>query len=454
MTKKGRLRKQSNPTNYISSGNWCGPGHTAGKRLDAKDMTFKDSLVSAVSPGDQGCKEHDIDTRFADTPQKRKAADEKFVKKMRKVGGFKENVMALLVDNFGPSSKDPFLTPPKKKHKRLHYSISPQTEMTIDERNIIPVRTPPKKRPASEPETPNKKPKSDDNAGHSTDVETAPTPRMAAGAPTTGRGHGNETGVEMIKEQKLKPFHATQDAILPYYYNGTLALAASTTVTGQASFSVRLNAISDVLTTRTFTSDPGAAADAVDANLNKPMLYEYWKSIYNYYNVTSSQYRIRMYSLTSDFSWVGSVWLYHHGLQHPPFVDGALNYVKDHIRKLHPHTKHQYLVPGVGQTHFTDQAITFNGYFDPENFPHEVVEDQYINTWTKFDAVPPQFEYMTLIINKADMPPADMIQSIRLEIEVIYHVQFKDLKRMHQYPLNTDDMSAITDPYAIVSGTF
>lgn len=51
-------------------GNWCGPGWTAGKYMDAKDMDWYDRLIPAIDELDQACKNHDIniadDNPFAD----------------------------------------------------------------------------------------------------------------------------------------------------------------------------------------------------------------------------------------------------------------------------------------------------------------------------------------------------------------------------------------------------
>lgn len=45
---------------FAAHGYWCGPGWSAGKWKDAKDLTEEDKQVEAIDALDQACKEHDI----------------------------------------------------------------------------------------------------------------------------------------------------------------------------------------------------------------------------------------------------------------------------------------------------------------------------------------------------------------------------------------------------------
>jgi hypothetical protein len=436
MPKRKRLRKQSNPTNYISSGNWCGPGHTAGKRLDAKDMTFEDSFVPAKFPADQACKEHDIDTRFADTPKKRKAADDKFVNKMRKIGGFQEHIMGLLVENFGPSTKDKtpieielasdgtFITPPRLRgKKRLHSSIDPVSNK-VQKKLDMPL-----------------------------------SPPLGAVKPDVkkqdaGRTEGSESAVAPIAEIKLRPFHETQDTVMPYYFTETKTMTNEDAVAGQISYAVRLNSIVDCLGSASFSADPAAAADSISGSAQKPMLYNYWSSIYRYWTVTKSTYKITVWVNTSDVSAFLSLWTYHCGLQNPPLVNtGATTLVKDYIRKSHKHCHVKHIMPVNSTTdkHYKESAVTVTGYYEPGSINLGVFEDEFKEVWHKEGELPSQREQAIFILNKSDASPAMTTTPFTTtwEFEVMYHCQWKDLKVLYEYPTSTDDTVATTDPFAM-----
>lgn len=92
-------------------GNWCGPGWTAGKWMDAVDMDEDDFKVPAVSELDQLCKDHDIDLYNAKSPEETETANTIFVNRAKKHGIIGKG-MAALVDNFGPFDY--------KQYKRKH----------------------------------------------------------------------------------------------------------------------------------------------------------------------------------------------------------------------------------------------------------------------------------------------------------------------------------------------
>lgn len=92
---------------FAFHGNWCGPGWTAGKHINAEDMDINDMDVPAVDELDQVCKEHDIDLYTGVDPQ---IANEKFVKNMEKIAKStsslsklaKAGLMTYMVHWFGP----------------------------------------------------------------------------------------------------------------------------------------------------------------------------------------------------------------------------------------------------------------------------------------------------------------------------------------------------------------
>lgn len=65
-------------------GNWCGPGWTAGKHMNAEDMTEEDREVPAIDGLDMACKRHDIGLH--DRPWMADEINAKFVKEARQEG--------------------------------------------------------------------------------------------------------------------------------------------------------------------------------------------------------------------------------------------------------------------------------------------------------------------------------------------------------------------------------
>ena len=286
------------------------------------------------------------------------------------------------------------------------------------------------------------------------DGDVVPANNLRAAAGRGGRTDGSETHVDRIAEVKLRPFHDTQDVIMPYVSRTEkyFTIAASSTATGQSSIAIRLNSIYDTLTVTTFAENPAAAADTADATINKPMLYDYWKSVYAYWTVTKATYKIKFWTGTRDDEGELSLWCYHNGQQAPPLVDAASNIVQDYLRGLHKHCHKKTLrtlATGSTETHAQDNSVTFTGVYYPGNktVVNPVAEDEFKETWHKFDEVPSQREVVSFIINKSDRSPEKAI-TVKYYLEIVYHVQLKDLKRHFEYPVGTDDLAAVADFYS------
>lgn len=97
---------------FAAHGNWCGPGWSAGKWKDAKDLTEEDKQVEAIDALDQACKNHDIAIAEGD-PE----ANEKFEQEAGALG-FKGAAFATLVKWLGPSSQSILQNKMKNKEKR------------------------------------------------------------------------------------------------------------------------------------------------------------------------------------------------------------------------------------------------------------------------------------------------------------------------------------------------
>ena len=99
-TKNKRVKRSDALFGY---GNWCGPGWSAGKPIDAKDLTAADYNVPAVDALDEACKQHDIDISEADTDEETIEADKKFQFYASQFG-ITGKLFGYLVKKYGPSS--------------------------------------------------------------------------------------------------------------------------------------------------------------------------------------------------------------------------------------------------------------------------------------------------------------------------------------------------------------
>lgn len=92
---------------FAFHGNWCGPGWTAGKHINAQDMTVEDMNVEAVDELDAICKAHDIALWQGDDPD---IANREFMTAMKEIAQSgsslskraKAGLMYYAVGNFGP----------------------------------------------------------------------------------------------------------------------------------------------------------------------------------------------------------------------------------------------------------------------------------------------------------------------------------------------------------------
>lgn len=99
---------------FAFHGNYCGPGWTAGKYMNAADATEEDFKVPAVDAMDKICKYHDLQlwraAKELDPARKRamvKQADQVFVNDMLRIAspGMKDEMMAYAVWAGGAGQK-------------------------------------------------------------------------------------------------------------------------------------------------------------------------------------------------------------------------------------------------------------------------------------------------------------------------------------------------------------
>lgn len=444
----------------IHYGNWCGPGWSAGQRKDAKDLTPQDYDVPAINELDQICKNHDIDLLHARTRADFKRANRKFVNAASKLGmtGY---VMSFLVGNYGPQS--PSETPIeviqrlneyfKVNDRQLPLPEKRTREITPEERNIRPRLSITPRRFRDESRIRQRRLRRTRRIISFNNLLPLPEGTMST---DQNQANGAETNVDKIGEQKLRPFHDTQDIILPTWIavnSGVLSALQST-----ATFSIRLNSPNDWLTVYTSpTPDSDPTPQTFDANIQTPMNWTYWGNIYNYWTCTACEYEITLYTPTANTASPYndeqelSVWLYHHGQQGPPLSDGT-NRIPDYIRQQHKHAHMQRLQRRRPDEVSRDTSITFTGKWKPGNYyvQNLVAEDSQARVWNKFTALPPLHEMATIIIQHSDREYGTLdAWTVRGEFKVIYHVQCKDLKYKFEYPNQSVDFPAITDFYQL-----
>ena len=279
------------------------------------------------------------------------------------------------------------------------------------------------------------------------------------GATMTRNKMGDETTVDPVRYEKLHPFPDTTNAIMPFRHNATTSLTPTNDTAGQSAISFRLNSINDIITNSTYTSDPTPAADTTydGSSFLSPMMYNYWKNIYRYWTVTKATYHIKWWckTLNSDSEW--SLWTYHHGQQAPPLLDGTAT-IKDYVRKMHKHCHSTTLVPlgASNDRNVNTAAVHVSGLYEPGNYTvHNAVwEDEFSETWHKWNEIPSKREIVTFIFNKSDNASTSATtHNFEYTINVTYHVQLKDLQRIFEYPMASDDIAAVTDYMALATST-
>lgn len=271
----------------------------------------------------------------------------------------------------------------------------------------------------------------------------------------TGSGSGNhhghgETPVERIPYSRWSPFNETQQALLTYHaFKGTTNLSDTTAV----GWSYRLNSIYDCESIITYAADPAPVADVADATINTPKMRAYWISLYQYWTVTKCTWRVRIFPKAGQVTQQMTCYIYFHGLQHPPLVDGGGN-VHHEYRRKHPGViwKHINFKPDVstGGVIYSDYEYVeeFSGVWYPGSIKHEVVEDDLSQVWHKETEVPPVPENITILLQPSptnQTTNATNQMNARMEITLEYHTQFKDLRAVHQYIVSSSDLAAVTD---------
>lgn len=264
--------------------------------------------------------------------------------------------------------------------------------------------------------------------------------RSGASAPGGSRmGQHGETAIDMWKNARLTPFPKTQNTILPYYRVTGGALLATQNEQGLHTFTIRLNSIFDCLTVRSYVADPAAAADTADGTIQCPIMRDFWIQVYDYWTVISCHYKVRFWSVDADAQEI-EIFEYKHGAQFPPTVNangttGPLIWRKN--RMMHPNMRFKtlkLLPTTTTELDPFDRSVTFEGDYHYSDDFNSVAEDELSQTWHKITEVPPLREQLSFIIQRSERSPFSLPVTINYDIELVYHVQWKDLKAQLEYP--------------------
>lgn len=278
--------------------------------------------------------------------------------------------------------------------------------------------------------------------------------RSSNSAATGGRSSG-ETPIANIKYTIYRPFPSTNQVKMVYNTNGSLSLTTTgATRTQQVTF--RLNSVTDVTTTYTYTADPSpSTADTVDATPNIPTMRNFWATVYQYYTVIRSRwmFRVRPANGTGSKLTEADIFQHLHGVQFPPLLDTAgSNPIPWHMRKYFPQTimKKVQSHPtgtGSGEQHYLDKWTTFYGEWYPGLIKHEVEEDDIKRTWNKIAETPKLPEYLSYVIQRSTASDNSAAFDVKYEFFIEYEVQLKELTDQYQFIRNGTTLN--TDPPAI-----
>lgn len=305
----------------------------------------------------------------------------------------------------------------------------------------------------------------------------APTVTERAMAKTTSadsRSEGiknQETSLVDLGYAIYRPFKDTTQVLLPLHAFANWSITSASAVAGAYRFKCRMNSITDCFDSdfNSPNTNPDPSSDVNVGTATSPAMKAYWETIYRYFSVVACKYRItwRMDTRATD-SPQAMVYQYLHGQQDPPLVDGGgTNIIAHEFRQHHPNCTFKVLDANAGysQVRVYDPAgeapsdqwahtpllpntnqnkIMFAGIWRPGTIKHEVLEDQYQETWTRMNAAPKQHEYLTYILTHSPYG-TQAAMSGRVFVDLEYIVQLKDLDIRYQYITPGVTLPAVTN---------
>ena len=305
------------------------------------------------------------------------------------------------------------------------------------------------------------------------DVPLSTTTRSAApqGASNNNMVKNQETELVDLGYAIYRPFKDTTQVLMPLHGAYTWSFTSAITSAGAAKLKIRLNSINDCFSINFLTANTNATpgADTQSGTLTNPQMRTYWSNIYRYFSVVGCKYKITFREDTRSInSSQMMVYEYLHGQQDPPIVDGGgTNLVTHDWRQHHPNCRFKALNASAGYTpvlafdsanatvdqygvspsieNINHNTVQFTGLWKPGTIKHEVLEDQFQETWTLFSAAPKQHEYLTYILTHSPYGHLNEGHLGRVFIDMQYIVQLKDLDYKYQYLADNYSFPAIAN---------
>lgn len=278
---------------------------------------------------------------------------------------------------------------------------------------------------------------------------------MVASADSSKKGKSGgvgETPIDPIPVARFNPFPNTINAILPYFrkYGST-----SVATTACSARTYRLNSIYDVETSSTYAAvDPTTVvADTADGTLNTPYMRDFWKSIYQYWSVVKSEWKVRIRADTQTNDDSLMAYRYLHGIQRPPTtVSSGANTVHHQLKSRHKNCAYKEIVglekvntSGVTSANYWKDAVEFSGVWTPGSIEHEVMEDELAQTWHKILEVPPTPELLTIHIQHSPHSQKVAAMAYIMEFSITYTCQYKDLVAQFEYITEDTSLAAVAN---------
>jgi hypothetical protein len=462
-------------------GNYCGPGWTAGKYMDAKDAKWSDFNKPATSKLDAICKRHDkrywLAYQVTDVQRRKKLfkiADQRLVKEIKAadIPGVSDNVVsfAVWIGGEGKSLRDPDFNKEqvdaedKNSNKRpAENLITPENKKTKTDSGINPKN---KKRLWSEVTT--------DVAGNvdRSFSNLRPGKQAKVGMSTIVSGAtGNH-------ETPLDPVHDVERGVSDYQY-------ASLPYTRIQKYGDNITTVdlgfrmtspyncAYVLSKTDYNSGAGkmevhGMSDNQD-NPSSAMWFNYYKSTYKYYSVVGAKWSVVFENLSNEALWVHQMYC---GNDIPPVLatnQDILNWKNVNSHYVRPYSTgvgengietNQTEYDIVGETNgatgnknyssgnminYGNGILQLSGSYKPGDYKRDINQDHEVEIWTDTSTNPTLKERLVFRIKSES--PAIQTNSAntvnrdirwRYHIKIDYLVEFKELKDGLKWPVNNN----------------
>jgi hypothetical protein len=424
---------------FKHSGNWCGPGWSAGQYKDARDLTEEDYNVPALSPFDEVCKEHDIDIHQAESDDDLIAANEKFYTNASKLG-ISGKLIGWLVSKVGPQSLS---------------DLQDSTQMTL---RGTPDTERKKKRVKRSLDDDLKEVSVEADGTSMDNVEFQPPEPPQNAMKLMSDSSGNKMGQE-TKVLNIPPTYGLQEThttILPVniYFSVTAGdwgtpiivklkgtsinsiFSGVNTPTPGGSF-VKQAANYYLPYDSTTLSWPNPLTSGLTPMGNNPSNYipawrDYYTDIYEQYHVQACHYKLTMRNANSK---AGCDWIVANTTESYGSAGGNELPTSTTLQESFTYKNIDHVVVSdFNNTRENDIKIINKSYY-PGQDKRNVKNDEDVKTWTGISSSPSLTENVVFMFWRGPMTTLDPSNlKMNCMLQVKYIVQFKDLKQQARYP--------------------